>query len=69
MDRVWADYWDGNEGGLFDTARSRTAEEGLLPTRAKAGPGHTDAVAQRRRRYRRRAAARIHRRCALEAAG
>ncbi|HEY5940338.1 MAG TPA: thioredoxin domain-containing protein [Gemmatimonadales bacterium] len=35
MDRVWAEYWDGNEGGLFDTARSRTAEEGLLPTRAK----------------------------------
>jgi hypothetical protein len=35
MDRVWADYWDGNEGGLFDTARGRTAEEGLLPARAK----------------------------------
>ena len=35
MDRVWSDYWDGNEGGLFDTARSRSAEEGLLPARAK----------------------------------
>jgi uncharacterized protein YyaL (SSP411 family) len=35
MDRVWTDYWDGDEGGLFDTARGRTGEEGLLPTRAK----------------------------------
>jgi uncharacterized protein YyaL (SSP411 family) len=35
MDRVWADYWDSGEGGLFDTARGRTGEEGLLPTRAK----------------------------------
>jgi uncharacterized protein YyaL (SSP411 family) len=35
MDRVWADYWDGEGGGLFDTARSRTDEAGLLPTRAK----------------------------------
>jgi uncharacterized protein YyaL (SSP411 family) len=35
MDRVWADFWDGDEGGLFDTARGRTGEEGLLPTRAK----------------------------------
>jgi hypothetical protein len=35
MDRVWTDYWDGAEGGLFDTARGRTGEEGLLPTRAK----------------------------------
>jgi uncharacterized protein YyaL (SSP411 family) len=35
MDRVWADYWDGDEGGLFDTARDRTGEEGLLPARAK----------------------------------
>ena len=35
MDRVWADYWDGDEGGLFDTARGRTGEEGLLPARAK----------------------------------
>ncbi|MEP6551835.1 MAG: DUF255 domain-containing protein, partial [Gemmatimonadales bacterium] len=35
MDRVWADYWDGGAGGLFDTARGRTGEEGLLPARAK----------------------------------
>jgi uncharacterized protein YyaL (SSP411 family) len=35
MDRTWADYWDGDEGGLFDTARGRGGEEGLLPARAK----------------------------------
>jgi hypothetical protein len=35
MDRVWADYWDGEGGGLFDTARGRTDEAGLLPARAK----------------------------------
>ena len=35
MDRVWADYWDGESGGLFDTARGRAGEEGLLPARAK----------------------------------
>jgi len=35
MDRVWTDYWDSNGGGLFDTARGRTGEEGLLPARAK----------------------------------
>jgi len=35
MDRAWSDYWDGDEGGLFDTARGRTGEEGLLPARAK----------------------------------
>jgi uncharacterized protein len=37
MDRVWADYWDGESGGggLFDTARDRVSEPGLLPTRAK----------------------------------
>jgi uncharacterized protein YyaL (SSP411 family) len=35
MDRVWADYWDADEGGLFDTARNRSGEEGLLPARAK----------------------------------
>jgi uncharacterized protein YyaL (SSP411 family) len=35
MDRVWSDYWDGNSGGLFDTARGRPSEEGLLPARAK----------------------------------
>ncbi len=35
MDRVWTDYWDGDKGGLFDTARGRTGEEGLLPTPAK----------------------------------
>ena len=35
MDRVWADYWDGETGGLWDTARSRGTEPGLLPARAK----------------------------------
>jgi uncharacterized protein YyaL (SSP411 family) len=35
MERVWADYWDGEGGGLFDTARGRSGEEGLLPARAK----------------------------------
>jgi uncharacterized protein len=35
MDRVWADYWDEGAGGLFDTARGRGSEPGLLPTRAK----------------------------------
>jgi hypothetical protein len=35
MERVWKDYWDGDSGGLFDTARGRDAEPGLLPTRAK----------------------------------
>jgi uncharacterized protein YyaL (SSP411 family) len=36
MDRVWADYWDDDGGGgLFDTARGRAGEEGLLPARAK----------------------------------
>jgi uncharacterized protein YyaL (SSP411 family) len=35
MDRVWSDYWDSEGGGLFDTARGRAAEEGLLPARAK----------------------------------
>ncbi len=35
MDRVWADYWDQEGGGLFDTARDRGAEPGLLPARAK----------------------------------
>jgi uncharacterized protein YyaL (SSP411 family) len=35
MDRVWADYWDGDAGGLFDTARERGPEPGLLPARAK----------------------------------
>jgi uncharacterized protein YyaL (SSP411 family) len=35
MDRVWADYWDHEGGGLFDTARGRSGEEGLLPARAK----------------------------------
>jgi uncharacterized protein len=36
MDRVWSEYWDSDAGGLFDTARSRTADVGLLPARAKA---------------------------------
>jgi hypothetical protein len=35
MDRVWSDYWDSEGGGLFDTARGRAAEQGLLPARAK----------------------------------
>jgi uncharacterized protein YyaL (SSP411 family) len=35
MDRVWTDYWDEQGGGLFDTARDRGAEPGLLPARAK----------------------------------
>ena len=35
MDRVWADYWDESGGGLFDTARGRGNELGLLPARAK----------------------------------
>jgi hypothetical protein len=35
MDRVWTDYWDREGGGLFDTARGRGDETGLLPARAK----------------------------------
>jgi uncharacterized protein len=35
MEKVWTDYWDNEGGGLFDTARGRTGEEGLLPSRAK----------------------------------
>ena len=35
MDRVWQDYWDEAAGGLFDTARSRTEAEGLLPAQVK----------------------------------
>jgi uncharacterized protein YyaL (SSP411 family) len=35
MDQVWVDYRDPEGGGLFDTARGRPAEEGLLPARAK----------------------------------
>ncbi|MGH7578789.1 MAG: hypothetical protein ACREM9_01360, partial [Gemmatimonadales bacterium] len=35
MDRVWKDYWDDAAGGLFDTARGRSGEEGLLPSRVK----------------------------------
>jgi uncharacterized protein YyaL (SSP411 family) len=35
MDRVWTDYWDAGAGGLFDTARQRGSEPGLLPARAK----------------------------------
>jgi uncharacterized protein YyaL (SSP411 family) len=35
MDRVWREYWDEAEGGLWDTARRETEEPGLLPTRAK----------------------------------
>jgi uncharacterized protein len=35
MERVWKDYWDDTAGGLFDTARGRSAQEGLLPSRVK----------------------------------
>jgi uncharacterized protein YyaL (SSP411 family) len=35
MDRVWNDYRDEAGGGLFDTARGRGSEPGLLPARAK----------------------------------
>ncbi len=35
MERVWKDYWDEAAGGLFDTARGRGPEEGLLPSRMK----------------------------------
>jgi uncharacterized protein YyaL (SSP411 family) len=35
MDRVWAEYWDGEGGGLFDTARGGNEGPGLLPARAK----------------------------------
>jgi hypothetical protein len=35
MERVWQDYWDEAAGGLFDTARGRGGEEGLLPARVK----------------------------------
>ena len=35
MERVWRDYWDESSGGLFDTARGRSGEEGLLPARVK----------------------------------
>jgi uncharacterized protein len=36
MERVWTDYWDqAGDGGLFDTARGRRDELGLLPARAK----------------------------------
>jgi uncharacterized protein len=35
MERAWRDYWDETSGGLFDTARGRGGEEGLLPARVK----------------------------------
>ena len=35
MERVWRDYRDESAGGLFDTARLRGDEIGLLPARAK----------------------------------
>jgi len=35
MDRVWREYWAESGGGLFDTARGRQDETGLLPARAK----------------------------------
>jgi uncharacterized protein len=35
MDRVWADYQDGEGGGLFDTARTSIEQVGLLPAKAK----------------------------------
>ena len=35
MERVWREYRDESGGGLFDTARGRDSEPGLLPARAK----------------------------------
>ncbi|HUF35356.1 MAG TPA: thioredoxin domain-containing protein [Gemmatimonadales bacterium] len=35
MERVWREYLDESAGGLFDTARGRDGEPGLLPARAK----------------------------------
>jgi uncharacterized protein YyaL (SSP411 family) len=35
MERVWSDYWDETSGGLFDTARGSSEQQGLLPARAK----------------------------------
>ncbi|MBA3259185.1 MAG: thioredoxin domain-containing protein [Gemmatimonadales bacterium] len=35
VDRVWREYWDESGGGLFDTARGRQDETGLMPARAK----------------------------------
>jgi uncharacterized protein YyaL (SSP411 family) len=35
MERVWTDYWDSTEGGLWDTATDRADKAGLLPARAK----------------------------------
>jgi len=35
MERVWSDYWDSADGGLWDTAASRSDTAGLLPARAK----------------------------------
>jgi uncharacterized protein YyaL (SSP411 family) len=35
MERVWGEYRDEAAGGLFDTARGRSGEEGLLPARVK----------------------------------
>jgi uncharacterized protein len=35
MGRVWSDYWDREEGGLFDIASGRSDQAGLLPARAK----------------------------------
>jgi uncharacterized protein YyaL (SSP411 family) len=35
MELVWADYHDVEGGGLFDTARTRTEQAGLLPAKAK----------------------------------
>jgi uncharacterized protein YyaL (SSP411 family) len=35
MERVWREYADENGAGLFDTARGRRDETGLLPARAK----------------------------------
>jgi len=35
MHRVWADYWDAEGGGLFDTARGHSNGAGLLPAPAK----------------------------------
>ena len=46
MDRVWADYWDTDGGGLL-RYRQRTPQPGGFATRpSQAGPGYTDPIAQ-----------------------
>ncbi len=53
MDRVWADYWD-DDGGRPVRHRARPRRRaGPAAGPGQAGPGHADAVAQRRGRHRR----------------